>query len=79
MALKRMGAPDKFRVIKEKWVVQGKLLIFSEGVEIHLSLVVLPGGFAGIADVLPLVPGFILLTQSLLSSRTCTGVLWCEG
>lgn len=33
------------------------------------------------ADALPLVPWFIFLTQSLLSSRTCTesGVLWCEG
>lgn len=42
MALKRMGAPDKFKVIKEKWVVQGKLLIFSGGLEIHPSLMVLP-------------------------------------
>lgn len=73
MALKRMGAPDKFKVIKEKWVAQGKLPIFSGGIEILLSLVVLPGGFAGTADVLPLVPWFILLT------RTNTGVLWCEG
>lgn len=47
LALK--GAPDKFKVIKEKWVVQGKLLIFSGGFEIHLSLVALPDGFAGIS------------------------------
>lgn len=49
MALKRTGAPDKFKVIREKWVVQGKLLIFFGGLEIRLSLVVLPGGSAGIS------------------------------
>lgn len=49
MALKRTGAPDIFKVIKEKWVVQGKLLIFSGGLEVHLVLVALSGGFAGIS------------------------------
>jgi len=36
-------------MIKEKWVVPGKLLIFSGGLEIHLSLVVLASGFSGIS------------------------------
>lgn len=54
MAPKRTGgACDKFKMIKEKWVVQGKLLIFCGELEIHLSLVVL----LELADVLPLVLG----------------------